>query len=254
MIYMIKLSNIPPNFQHNCHLIILFFGLLFFIGCQEIEPTVVLEVNVIDKLSELRDSVTVSIYTTEEDWANEVNPLQNSQLTNKNGRVRFFGLAAGDYFIDTKLNDSSSNLEGKTRLSIDIEGSFSLEPTTLIVDKNLSEMLSEAQGKKWQMTRAELFEIDYTDDLSCLLDDELIFYKGNRSGKFERRVGIDVCSGESNSSGTWRLNDSGTEMTVETENGTYIYTILQVSSQSLILRQVFDFDIFEYDIYYEVVE
>ncbi len=257
---MIKLLNIRifnrfrDKSQSNLFIIsLLTLGFGAF-GCQEIEPTAVLEVNVIDKLSELRDSVQVSIYDNQTDWQAETNPYQKSQYTDRNGRVRFFGLSAGEYFVDTKLNDSLSNLEGKTTVILSTEGSFSLQPITLIVDKNTSEILTQAGGKTWRMTRAELFELDYTEDLLCLLDDELIFHKGNRTGKYTHLVGDDLCEFETSESGTWTLNEGGTTLTIETENGQMTADILFISTDLLVLRQTFDFDIFEYDVYYEVVQ
>lgn len=253
---MIKYLNTRLNFAEAKSIAqpILFAFIFSVIGCQEVEPTVVLEVSVIDKLSELRDSVKVSIYSDSSSWEGEMNPFRAVQYTNKKGKVRFFGLPAGKYFLDTQLNDSLSNLEGKTEIQVKTEGSFSLQQITLIVDKNTSDILSNPGGKTWRTTRIELFGIDYTNSLACLLDNKLVFHKGNRSGKYEYLVGKDLCSAESAKTGSWTLDESGTELIIKNDKGTSNIKILSISSGTMILQQTFEFNIFKYNVYYEVVK
>ncbi len=71
-----------------------------------------LSITVIDNLGNFVEGATVTIYETEEDYRNSVNPAAEPQLTDKKGRVKFKNLKSVSYYIHAIHNDKTNIGEG----------------------------------------------------------------------------------------------------------------------------------------------
>lgn len=70
-----------------------------------------LQVTVIDRLGNFVSGATVTIYTTEDDYRNNENPVA-AAVTDEKGRAVLTDLNPVSYFIDARKGDENNNGEG----------------------------------------------------------------------------------------------------------------------------------------------
>ncbi|WP_339793830.1 MAG: carboxypeptidase regulatory-like domain-containing protein [Imperialibacter sp.] len=71
-----------------------------------------LRITVLNSLGNAEEGVTVTLYATEENYIEEKNPVQESQLTDAKGRVTFTKLQPKPYFVVARKGDLDNNGEG----------------------------------------------------------------------------------------------------------------------------------------------
>lgn len=89
-----------------------FVGMLIFISTTAFTPQVLktkLQVHVRNELGNLVEGATVTLYKTEEDYKKEENPVQEPQITDSKGRVKFKELDTLPYFIHVEKGDLNNN-------------------------------------------------------------------------------------------------------------------------------------------------
>ena len=210
---------------------------LLFSGCGAAESNTALELFVYNRNSEPEDSATVNIYADSADWILEKNAVRIPETTNSDGRVRFFGLNNGLYFVDV-IKENRNNWEGRVLVPLNAEEDFSLNTELIIVNRSRSGLISEARGAKWFLERAELNGIDALENLTpCILDDTLFFYKGSGNGDFLLHEGTAVCEGKAASrEGSWELNDSGSDLNIVGDRSE-LWKIISVDDQKLVVSR-----------------
>ena len=67
-----------------------------------------LRVTVLNDLGNIQENATVQLFTSEEDYRNETNPVGPSQKTDKKGRVTFKKLGSRVYYIHAKKGDATN--------------------------------------------------------------------------------------------------------------------------------------------------
>lgn len=76
-----------------------------------------LKITVLDGLGNYVEGAEVTLYGNEEDFKNSENPVQETQLTDKKGRVTFKGLESKSYYVDVikgeKTNYGAAQLTPK---------------------------------------------------------------------------------------------------------------------------------------------
>ncbi|MEQ8810064.1 MAG: carboxypeptidase regulatory-like domain-containing protein [Imperialibacter sp.] len=71
-----------------------------------------LRITVLNSLGNAEEGVTVTLYDTEDNYIEEKNPVQESQLTDAKGRVTFTKLQPKPYFVVARKGDLDNNGEG----------------------------------------------------------------------------------------------------------------------------------------------
>ncbi|WP_026999235.1 carboxypeptidase-like regulatory domain-containing protein [Eisenibacter elegans] len=174
----------------------------------------------------------VTIYANEEHWATEQNPLQETALTDNSGKVSFFQLPSGTYFVDIQ-RDSLNNWENKREVEI-IATIYGFRNEEIFVLNN-SRMgsLSAASGRNWQLTDIQLAgeSIKTQPGFECLRDSGLRFFK---NGRYEVISGAITCPEDDNPAnrqGLWRFNDQQTLLILQSQAGQVRELLLEDLSQ-----------------------
>ncbi|NME66642.1 carboxypeptidase-like regulatory domain-containing protein [Flammeovirga aprica] len=169
-----------------------FRAFLFFLiialslQCEVPKPYGDLYVLIRDESGNLVKDCQVTIYSSYDDFINEVNEIQGPHVTDENGRAFFLNLSKGTYYVAAKYdgtNVEKNNLLVSSEIEVlASEVGFRNSITVIIWDSFLSNMV-DAEGKRWaysqfiDVTTGETREVP-----ECLQDDELVFY---RNGNFE---------------------------------------------------------------------
>jgi len=67
-----------------------------------------LKITVLNELGNIEDGVEVQLFTSDEDYRKEQNPVQKAVYTDKKGQVKFKGLKSKVYYILAKKGDKSN--------------------------------------------------------------------------------------------------------------------------------------------------
>ncbi len=67
-----------------------------------------LRITVLNDLGNIQENASVQLFTTEEHYRNETNPVGPPQKTDKKGRVTFKNLESRAYFIHAKKGDATN--------------------------------------------------------------------------------------------------------------------------------------------------
>ncbi len=67
-----------------------------------------LRITILNELGNIEAGVKVTLYKTDEDYKSEENPVSESQLTDKKGRVTFKNLAPIVYFVNAEKGDKNN--------------------------------------------------------------------------------------------------------------------------------------------------
>jgi len=215
--------------------------LFLFFSCQNAQENIALEIYVANRLSEMQPNATVTLYANQDDWLAEKNPLQESKITDKDGKVRFFRLKNGIFYIDVK-KEASTNWEGKATSIINTTRSFDLRSDFLIITQNQSSLLASAEGKKWKATAAYLNGEDIFELLDdCITDNLLIFYKGSRKGIYEEEENTLKCDSKDPQivSGTWEIDELGTTISTKTSILSEKLNIISLDENQLVINKNF---------------
>jgi len=89
---------------------IVLFSILFS-SYSQLLPTN-LRITVLNSLGNAEEGVSVTLYANEEDYRQEKNPVTETQLTDKKGRVTFTKLETKSYFIHAEKGSLSNVGEG----------------------------------------------------------------------------------------------------------------------------------------------
>lgn len=71
-----------------------------------------LRITVLNSLGNAVEGASVTLYANESDYLKEVNPVQESLITDKKGRVTFTKLSPKSYFVLARKGDLDNNGEG----------------------------------------------------------------------------------------------------------------------------------------------
>jgi len=71
-----------------------------------------LKVTVIDNLGNIVKNAEVTLYSSEENYRNNENPVAETMRTDKKGRATFKKLKPKSYFIDARKGDKNNDGEG----------------------------------------------------------------------------------------------------------------------------------------------
>lgn len=91
--------------------IILLIGLFSFSSAEEQFLSTKLQITVIDGLGNTVEGATVSIYSDEENYRDNVNEVAKA-ITDEKGRVKFKELEPTSYFIDARKDDMNNDGKG----------------------------------------------------------------------------------------------------------------------------------------------
>jgi hypothetical protein len=70
--------------------------------------TTSLKITVLNELGNAEEDVEVQLYSTDEDYRNEENPVTDIALTNKRGKVKFKDLDPAVYYIMARKGDKNN--------------------------------------------------------------------------------------------------------------------------------------------------
>jgi hypothetical protein len=211
------------------YLCLLQFALLASLsGCTTPPPYGDLKITVYD-LQGASEGAQVTLYKSLEDFNTEQNPVGESVLTGSAGQVSFFGLSAGQYFVNV-VNNNLNNWEGAPEITpfITTENGFN-NSKIVVIDKNKSADLSSATGKKWKILKAQLNGADITATIeACISDNQLVFYKG---GKYAEDEGTSKCinTDPQTRAGTWSFNEEGTILSLTTDTATQTWGLINLN-------------------------
>ncbi|MEM7551066.1 MAG: carboxypeptidase regulatory-like domain-containing protein [Bacteroidota bacterium] len=90
-----------------------------------------LRVFVRNDLGNLVEGAEVTLYTSDEDYRNESNPVEPTQVTDSKGRVTFKEVGAQPYFVNVEKGDLN-NIAGGIRIDTLKEGR--LNKATIVID------------------------------------------------------------------------------------------------------------------------
>lgn len=70
--------------------------------------TTSLKITILNELGNPEENVEVQLYSTDEDYQNEENPVTEIELTNKKGRVKFKDLDPAVYYVLARKGDKNN--------------------------------------------------------------------------------------------------------------------------------------------------
>lgn len=156
-----------------------------FLQCEVPDPYGDLYVLIRDESGNLVQNCEVTIYSSNEDFINETNKIQESK-TDENGRAFFLNLENKTYYVGAKYLDGDiekNNLLVSTNVEVLVSEIGYRNSITVVIWNSFIGNMSDPDGKVWLYDKY----IDVTSGIEqpvpeCLQDDELIFY---RNGNFE---------------------------------------------------------------------
>lgn len=109
---MIKIYQMNKKMRNNlvksvCLVMVMVF-LTAFNSTKEFALPTSLKITVLDELGNIVEGATVVLFTTEEDYKAETNPITVEEKTDKKGRVTFKNLDPKSYYVLASYKDKSN--------------------------------------------------------------------------------------------------------------------------------------------------
>ncbi len=206
-------------------------------ACSIPDPYGDLTVLVLDNQGNRIEEATVTLYTSEEDYNQEVNPLLESLLTDDNGETSYFNLTNTSVYVDVS-KDSLNNAEGVRQAELTITSNGFNNEIIVVVQDSRSGILADADGREWRWGRVLANNEDITNTIDeCSLDDRYRFFKG---GKFEFDEGGSNCDGSAPTVdvGTWRFNQQQTLLILSNSDSTRVNRLNVIAIRRGLFRVV----------------
>lgn len=164
--------------------------LLLVYACRIPEAYGDLTVLVLDNQGNRIEDASVVLYLTEEDYNQEINPYQETLLTDDDGELTYFNLMETSLYVDV-VKDSLNNVEGVRQAELTITSNGFNNEIIVVVQDSRSGILADADGREWRWGRVLANNADITDDIDeCSLNDRYRFFKG---GQLELDDGASRC-------------------------------------------------------------
>ena len=167
------------------------------------------------------EGVQVTLYSTLEDFNTETNSLRETQLTDKDGKVKFFNLRRNTYYINLVKGSLNNWESSKIKRDIIITDNGFVNEFSYTIGMTRAGILSSPKGKIWKITRVLKDGEDITDTFeACKLDDQYVFFKG---GKYILDQGIAKCNAShpQQSIGTWAFSEDDTKIQLSVNNSNH---------------------------------
>lgn len=199
----------PKTFNSLPHLLLIFVFTNLCIMCDNPSPFGDLEFIVINNDGRVEDA-EVSLFLDEESFNLEDSIFRGPSLTDNEGKILFFNLTDSVYFVNI-VQGEQNNWESITRVTVrQTDNGFNNE-FIIPISQSASSILAQAQGRTWQWTQVFFEGVDVTDQVTCLTDNLLTFFKG---GKLVEDDGSTTCDGSPSEvlEGTWQFSEGQTQL------------------------------------------
>jgi hypothetical protein len=222
---------------------------LAFTACTKDEepntiPATVLDIKVVDETGAPVPNATVALYKNQQSWIQEKDSGQ-SMITTPNGTARFIHLTDSVFYINA-VKGGKSNWEKNFLISGIQQGRA--HSATIIIESSKSRQISAAKGKVWRVHSFKVNGTDRTQDSACLADNHWVFFKGDRSGRFERRENATLCASSTSQteSGSWQITPDNNNLKLPENDEVVIYYLQNLSATTIRIQKQTGANVVEY--------